>query len=67
MPRSQNFLAERNLSLTIACPACHAPTNAVCTRKEFGSRVEVENYAAHWQRLNEARRNRIATREAKPE
>jgi hypothetical protein len=39
----------------------------VCTRKEFGSRVEVENYAAHWQRLNEARRNRIATREAKPE
>jgi hypothetical protein len=52
------------LSLTVACPACNAPVNAVCTRKEFGSRVEVENYAAHWQRLNEARKRHAAAREA---
>lgn len=64
--RSQNFLAERNLSLTIACPACHAPTNAVCTRIEFGRRVEVENYAAHWQRLAQARKNHDSAREDTP-
>lgn len=52
---SQSAQAERNLSLTVQCPHCHAPTGEVCFRKDTtGKRIPLQRVAAHPQRTTTA-------------
>lgn len=52
---SQNWVAERNAANTVACPDCHAPAGATCTRRDnfTGARVEV-GFIAHMGRIKAA-------------